>query len=66
MYYQGESNVPGAPGNLMAQGIPVGQDPRLPKAQLAPGTAPMGNAGFFYGPQLGQGVPPGYQNKTVS
>ena len=103
MYYQGESNVPGAPGNL-AQGIPVGQDPRFPmpqevfhqyvderrppkllapyggsmlemirqtqgrspQAQLAPGVAPMGNAGFFYGPQLGQGVPPGYQSKTVS
>jgi hypothetical protein len=27
---------------------------------------PMGNAGFFAGPQLGQAVPPGFQNKIVS
>lgn len=104
MYYQGESNVPGAPGNLMAQGIPVGQDPRfpmsqevfdqyvddrriqnrlapyggsilemmqrnqgrMPQAQLAPGAVPMGNAGFFYGPQMGQALPAGFQGKTVS
>ena len=100
MYYAGESNVPGAPGNLMAAGIPVGQDPRLPMSQvdferevgkqklnrilgpieqqrgiqrfrevmgqnvqgaLNPGTTggtPMGNAGFYMGPQLGQ-VPQG-------
>lgn len=35
MYYSGESNVPGAPGNLMAAGIPVGQDPRFPMSQSA-------------------------------
>ena len=28
--------------------------------------APMGNFGFFMGPQMGQGIPPGYVNKTVS
>ena len=108
MYYAGESNVPGAPGNLMAAGIPVGQDPRLPMSQadfqhhmgleklnriLGPsqeqrgfqrfqeimrqgvpgasmpgaGGTPMGNAGFYMGPQLGQMTPPaGFQNKTVS
>lgn len=34
-----------------------------------PGMMPMGNAGFFAGPQMGQmqqGLPPGYVNKTVS
>jgi hypothetical protein len=108
MYYAGESNVPGAPGNLMAAGIPVGQDPRLPMSQgdferevgrqklnriLGPieqqrgiqrfrevmgqnvqgafmpkstGT-PMGNAGFYMGPQLGQMVPPaGFDRVTIS
>jgi hypothetical protein len=35
MFYSGESNVPGAPGNLMAssRNIPVGQDPMLPMTQ---------------------------------
>ena len=36
------------------------------QAQLMPGMMPMGNAGFFYGPQLGQVPPPGFLNKTVS
>jgi hypothetical protein len=108
MYYAGERNVPGAPGNLMAGGIPVGQDPRLPMSQadfqhhmgleklnrilgpieeqrglqrfreimgrgvqgaFMPGTTgtPMGNVGFYAGPQFGQTVPPaGFQGKTVS
>jgi hypothetical protein len=116
MSYQvvkGESNVPGAagnlrPGGLLAAGIPVGQDPLLPMSQadfqhymggvkldrlLGPiqeqrglqrfheimrqgvpgasmpggGGTPMGNAGFYMGPQLGQMTPPaGFQNKTVS
>jgi len=107
MYFAGESNVPGAPGNLnpgglLAGGIPVGQDPRLPMSQadfqhhnrilgpaqeqrglqrfreimgggvqgaFVPGATgtPMGNAGFFAGPQLGQMVPPaGFQGKTLS
>jgi hypothetical protein len=26
----------------------------------------IGNAGFFMGPQMGQGIPPGYGNKFVS
>ena len=26
----------------------------------------IGNAGFFMGPQMGQGIPPGYMNKIVS
>lgn len=30
------------------------------------GMAPMGNAGFYLGPQYGQQVPPGFQNKIVS
>jgi hypothetical protein len=110
MYYAGESNVPGAPGNLMA-GNPFGrqfeipgrsssnfgnltpsdiqrlmeENPsaadriqqryqkmqggvQLPMVQGLPtGGTPMGNAGFYMGPQLGQMVPPaGFQNKTVS
>lgn len=35
-------------------------------AGLMPGMTPMGNAGFYAGPQLGQSVPPGYANKIVS
>jgi hypothetical protein len=35
-------------------------------AGLMPGMTPMGNAGFYAGPQLGQSVPPGYANKMVS
>ena len=41
----------------------------LPQAMGAPSMMPMGNAGFFMGPQLGQmgqDLPPGYVNKTVS
>ena len=38
---------------------------QLPLASMNGGT-PMGNAGFFGGPQLGQTVPPGFQNKMVS
>ena len=30
------------------------------------GLAPMGNAGFYMGPQYGQQVPAGFQNKIVS
>ena len=30
------------------------------------GMVPMGNAGFFAGPQYGQQMPTGFQNKTVS
>jgi hypothetical protein len=33
---------------------------------LMPGMFPMGNAGFFMGPQMGQQVPAGFQNKYVS
>jgi hypothetical protein len=40
-----------------------GSRPRLPQAMG--GTPPMGNAGFFQGPQYGQQLPPGYV-KTVS
>ena len=36
------------------------------QAMGMPGMMPMGNAGFFMGPQMGQGVPTGYMNKTVS
>ena len=38
----------------------------LPQAMGAPGMMPMGNAGFFMGPQMGQDIPPGYMNKIVS
>jgi len=81
----------GAPGqtfnpkyleNLKQQGSPI--PPGL-REQLYPGTqppmspqaygngmgvygssTPMGNAGFFLGPQLGQQLPVGFQNKTLS
>ena len=101
MFYGGESNVPGAPGNLLAgnpfsssfvipqqsrseadrlfrQGMDNTESGRkikeniqrvrqmLPQAMGAPGMMPMGNAGFFMGPQMGQGIPPGYMNKIVS
>ena len=47
----------------------------LPQAMGTPSMMPMGNmssmgnignAGFFMGPQMGQGIPPGYANKIVS
>jgi hypothetical protein len=101
MFYGGESNVPGAPGNLLAgnpfsssfvipqqsrmeadrlfrQGMDNTESGRkmkenmqrvrqmLPQAMGAPGMMPMGNAGFFMGPQMGQDIPPGYMNKIVS
>ena len=37
----------------------------LPLASLN-GMVPMGNAGFFAGPQYGQQMPAGFQNKMVS
>lgn len=101
MFYGGESNVPGAPGNLLAgnpfsssfvipqqsrseadrlfrQGMDNTESGRkikenmqrvrqmLPQAMGAPGMMPMGNVGFFMGPQMGQDIPPGYMNKIVS
>ena len=47
------------------------QGPSLPNIRMPlaynplQGGVPMGNAGFFAGPQLGQ-VPAGFQNKIVS
>ena len=80
MYYAGESNVPGAPGNLLPGSpfVPYAANRHRHLQQIAAngptmirlpqpnGSVPMGNAGFFYGPQLGQSVPAGYANKTVS
>jgi hypothetical protein len=53
---------------LIRRGLMPGAGPQLPLAQGIPGMAPMGNAGasFYAGPQLGQTVPPGFQNKIVS
>lgn len=48
---------------LRRRGIMPGSGPQLPLAQ---GPVPMGNAGFFAGPQYGQQVPAGFQNKFVS
>jgi hypothetical protein len=31
-----------------------------------PGMNPMGNAGFYLGPQIGQQLPAGFLNKYVS
>jgi|APGre2960657404_1045060.scaffolds.fasta_scaffold107004_2 hypothetical protein len=33
---------------------------------LMPGMNPMGNAGFYLGPQIGQQLPAGFLNKYVS
>ena len=67
---------------LIKRGLMPGGGPQLPLAQGMPGMmptitssmnpgvnagmTPMGNAGFYAGPQLGQSVPPGYVNKIVS
>ena len=37
-----------------------------PNAAALGGMAPMGNAGIYMGPQMGQGIPPGYVRKTIS
>ena len=77
MFYGGESNVPGAPGNLLAGNpqMPGFSPFQLPSAMGALGMMQMGNmasmgnignAGVFMGPQMGQGLPPGYVNKIVS
>jgi len=50
---------------LRRRGIMPGSGPQLPLAQSSPGTMPMGNAGFFMGPQYGQ-MPAGFAGKTVS
>ena len=49
-------NAPGREGAI---------DVRFRQA-LMPGISPMGNAGFFMGPQYGQQIPMGFQNKYVS
>jgi hypothetical protein len=41
-------------------------DVKYRQAMGMSGMMPMGNAGFFMGPQMGQGIPPGFLNKTVS
>ena len=103
MFYGGERNVPGAPGNVGAQlagspgyfmpeaeinnrifrqgtqTTPLGEEtqkriqdfrnkyPGVFGAQA--GMSPVGNAGFYAGPQLGQfgqNIPAGFQNKYVS
>jgi hypothetical protein len=51
---------------LIKRGLMPGAGPQLPLVQGLPGMAPMGNAGFYAGPQLGQAVPAGFQNKIVS
>jgi hypothetical protein len=50
---------------LRRRGIMPGSGPQLPLAQSSPGMNPMGNAGFYAGPQYGQ-MPTGFTNKTVS
>ena len=50
---------------LRRRGIMPGSGPQLPLAQSSPVTMPMGNAGFFMGPQYGQ-MPAGFAGKTVS
>jgi hypothetical protein len=77
MFYGGEANVPGAPGNLnprsIARGIPVGRDPLLPMDQdqfsdwvrynldKNKPLRPQGNSPVNQGPQL-----PGFLNRGAS
>ena len=41
-------------------------DVKYRQAMGMSGMMPMGNAGFFMGPQMGQGVLPGYVRQTIS
>jgi len=50
---------------LMRRGIMPGAGPQLPLAMGSQGMNPMGNAGFYMGPQLGQQLPVGFQNKYI-
>lgn len=52
----------GASGGLSGRSI----DQLLPLAINPTGGTQMGNAGFFAGPQYGQQMPAGFQNKMVS
>ncbi|MCJ7659185.1 MAG: hypothetical protein MUO67_08550 [Anaerolineales bacterium] len=56
--FQLPSAMVGNMGGMIAQAYP--------NSAALGGMMPMGNAGFFMGPQMGQGIPPGYVNKTVS
>ena len=52
---------------LMRRGLTPGGGPLpFPLAINPTGGTQMGNAGFFAGPQYGQQMPTGFQNKTVS
>lgn len=73
---QQRQQVPGGPQMPPLQQSPTRIFPRNQKgregaidvrsAMGLSGMMPMGNAGFFMGPQMGQGIPPGYTNKFVS
>lgn len=52
------SAMVGNMGGMIAQAYP--------NAAALGGMAPMGNAGIYMGPQMGQGIPPGYVRKTIS
>lgn len=51
---------------LMKRGIMPGSGPQLPLAMGMQGMPPMGNAGFYMGPQYGQQMPTGFHGKTIS
>jgi hypothetical protein len=55
-------SVYGSPNKIP---VPVPGQNALPQAFM-PGMNPMGNAGFYLGPQIGQQLPPGFLNKYVS
>jgi len=73
MSLSGYGGIPGAPGNpnmfnkqSIAQRVYGPYDERFtPLATTGGGMAPMGNAGFFLGPQYGQELQ-GYGGKYVS
>jgi len=55
-------SVYGSPNKIP---VPVPGQNALPQAFM-PGMNPMGNAGFYLGPQIGQQLPAGFLNKYVS
>jgi len=59
MFYGGESNVPGAPGNLRASSIPRGPHTPLPSPGWNPGMNPAGSPGFRPSPLYEQILPDG-------
>jgi hypothetical protein len=65
LYKEGTQQNQQLNDELMRRGIMPGAGPQLPLAMGSQGMNPMGNAGFYMGPQLGQQLPAGFQNKYI-